>query len=69
MSKINDLLEYSITSGASDLHLSVGSIPMVRIHGEMKKLQLPKMNLDTMLKIKKDLNHSVHSDDYWPVFF
>ena len=55
MSNINELLEYSLNSGASDLHLSVGSIPMVRIHGIMNKLQMPLMDIDSMLKIKNDI--------------
>jgi len=55
MADIKELLKYSLDSGASDLHLSVGSIPMVRIHGVMQKLQLPKMDIDTMLKIKNDV--------------
>jgi twitching motility protein PilT len=42
---LNELLSYSIESGASDLHLSVGSIPMVRINGTMKPL-----NLDVLLQ-------------------
>ena len=42
-------------SGASDLHLSVGSIPMVRIHGIMNKLKLPKVDIETMEGIKKDI--------------
>lgn len=40
--EINKLLTYALESGASDLHLSVGSIPMVRINGIMKPL-----NMDT----------------------
>ena len=55
MSNINELLKYSLDSGASDLHLSVGSTPMVRIHGVMKKLQLPSMDLPTMEKIRDDV--------------
>ena len=55
MSNINELLKYSLDSGASDLHLSVGSIPMVRIHGVMKKLQLPSMDFSTMEKIRDDV--------------
>ena len=55
MADINELLKYSLESGASDLHLSVGSIPMVRIHGTMKKLQLPELDLSTMLKIKDEV--------------
>ncbi len=52
---IQELLKYSIDSGASDLHLSVGAIPMVRIHGEMRKLQLPKLDDDEMGKIMEEV--------------
>ena len=50
--KIKELLSYSLESGASDLHLSVGSYPMVRINGEMKKLKLPITDLKTMESIR-----------------
>ncbi|MDP6789987.1 MAG: type IV pilus twitching motility protein PilT [Candidatus Marinimicrobia bacterium] len=40
---INELLSYALESGASDLHLSTGSIPMVRINGTMKPLNRPAM--------------------------
>jgi len=46
--EINKLLEYSIDSGASDLHLSVGSIPMVRINGTMKPLNMDPLSKDQM---------------------
>ena len=49
---INDMLSYALDVGASDLHLSVGSIPMIRIHGEMKKLQLPILEIKEMEGIK-----------------
>ena len=52
---INQMLSYALDVGASDLHLSVGSIPMVRIHGEMKKLQLPVLTIDSMISIKDDI--------------
>jgi len=38
--KIDELLTYALESGASDLHLSTGSIPMVRINGIMKPLNM-----------------------------
>ena len=56
--KIKDLLGYALESGSSDLHLSVGSYPMVRINGEMKKLQLPVMDLETMESIRNDVLNS-----------
>jgi twitching motility protein PilT len=32
---INDLLKIAVTSGSSDLHLKVGSYPMMRINGSL----------------------------------
>ena len=52
---INDLLDYSIKSNASDLHLSVGSIPMVRIDGKMQPLQLSPLKNEDMTSIKNDV--------------
>ena len=52
---IQQLLGYALESGASDLHLSSGSIPMVRIHGEMKKLQLSEMNDEVMHTILNEI--------------
>ncbi len=48
---INKLLEYSLDSGASDLHLSVGSVPMVRINGTMKPLDMDPLLEDDMESI------------------
>ena len=53
--KINELLSYALESGSSDLHLSVGSYPMVRINGQMKKLQLPIMDSNTMDSIRDEV--------------
>ncbi|MBM3328784.1 MAG: type IV pilus twitching motility protein PilT [Calditrichaeota bacterium] len=41
MKSFHELLDYTVDQGASDLHISTGSIPMVRIHGRMRKLNLP----------------------------
>jgi len=48
---LNQLLTYSIESGASDLHLSVGSIPMVRINGTMKPLNLDPLKQSDVEKM------------------
>ena len=48
---INKLLSYSLESGASDLHLSSGSIPMVRINGVMKPLNMSSSTNDDMKSI------------------
>ena len=45
---LNKLLAYSVDSGASDLHLSVGSIPMVRINGTMQPLNMDPIKQEDM---------------------
>ena len=32
---VNDLLKIAVESGASDLHLKVGSYPMMRVRGTL----------------------------------
>ena len=48
---LNKLLAYSVDSGASDLHLSVGSIPMVRINGTMQPLNMDPLQQSDMESI------------------
>jgi twitching motility protein PilT len=36
--KINELLEYTIEKGASDLHISVGYPPVIRVDGELEEV-------------------------------
>ncbi len=38
---LSQLLLFTQKAGASDLHLSSGAAPMVRIHGEMRALEIP----------------------------
>jgi twitching motility protein PilT len=40
---ISRLLEFAVQNKASDLHISAGEPPMVRIHGDMKKLKAPPL--------------------------
>jgi twitching motility protein PilT len=35
---VNDLLKVAVDKGASDLHLKVGSYPMVRVHGRLTRV-------------------------------
>jgi len=52
---IEDLLHFSVDQGASDLHLATGSIPMIRVHGKLRKMDLPVMTQEIM----HDLVYSV----------
>jgi len=46
---IPKLLEYAVKQGASDLHLSAGSVPMIRVHGRMRKLNIPPPTPEDMI--------------------
>ena len=40
---ITKLLAFGVEQGASDCHLSSGEPPMLRIHGDLKKLDHPAL--------------------------
>ena len=41
---ITELLAFSVKNKASDLHLSAGLPPMIRVHGDVRKINLPAMD-------------------------
>ncbi len=40
---ISELLAFSVKNGASDLHISAGEAPMIRINGDMTKIKMPAL--------------------------
>jgi twitching motility protein PilT len=40
---ITELLAFSVQNKASDLHLSAGMPPMIRVHGDVRRINLPAM--------------------------
>lgn len=40
---ITELLTFAVRSNASDLHLSAGLPPMIRVHGDVRRINLPPM--------------------------
>ncbi len=61
---INELLQFTTDAGASDLHISAGSVPMIRVHGEMKKLNLPKATQEEV----KELIYSTMNESQKTIF-
>lgn len=41
---ITELLAFGVKNKASDLHLSAGQPPMIRVHGDIRKINLPPMS-------------------------
>jgi twitching motility protein PilT len=48
MAQIDQLFKVMIAQNASDLHLSSGAPPFLRIHGEMTKLEHPALNTEAV---------------------
>ena len=43
MATLPDLLRQTLELDASDLHLTAGSPPQVRVHGELQRLDMPDL--------------------------
>ncbi|BAP87742.1 twitching mobility protein [Burkholderiales bacterium GJ-E10] len=41
---ISELLAFSVKNKASDLHLSAGLPPMIRVHGDVRRINLPPLD-------------------------
>jgi twitching motility protein PilT len=41
---VSELLAFTVKNGASDLHLSSGEPPMIRIHGDMTRIKMPEVD-------------------------
>ncbi|MGM9452225.1 type IV pilus twitching motility protein PilT [Legionella bozemanae] len=52
---IAELLAFSVKSKSSDLHLSAGLPPMIRVDGDLRKINLPAMEHKEVIKIIYDV--------------
>ena len=41
---ITELLAFTVKNKASDLHLSAGLPPLLRVHGDMRRLNVPELS-------------------------
>ena len=52
---VTELLVFGVEQGASDCHLSAGEPPMIRIHGDLKKLDHPAMSREQVHALIYDI--------------
>ncbi|MBI5375313.1 MAG: type IV pilus twitching motility protein PilT [Candidatus Schekmanbacteria bacterium] len=52
---ISELLIFANQQGASDLHLSSGEVPMLRIHGDIEKLEMPPLAQEDVHNLLYDI--------------
>ncbi|MDO9578547.1 MAG: twitching motility protein PilT, partial [Candidatus Cloacimonadales bacterium] len=61
---IRELLQFTSDAGASDLHISTGSVPMVRVLGSMKKLNMTQSTTEEV----EQLIYSTMNDSQKAIF-
>lgn len=61
---ISQLLAFSVENKASDLHLSAGLPPMLRVDGDVRRLNVPAMDHDTVHRMVYDIMSDKNRRDY-----
>ncbi len=65
---ISELLAFGVKNGASDLHLSAGVPPMIRVDGEMRRINIPDMDHKTVHSLIYDIMNDKQRKDYEEFF-
>ncbi|NRA52734.1 MAG: type IV pilus twitching motility protein PilT [Gammaproteobacteria bacterium] len=61
---ITELLAFSVKHKASDLHLSAGVPPMIRVDGEVRKLNIPPLDAKEVHGLVYDIMNDKQRKDY-----
>ncbi|MCH2191061.1 MAG: type IV pilus twitching motility protein PilT [Gammaproteobacteria bacterium] len=61
---IAELLAFSHKNKASDLHISAGLPPMIRVDGDMKRIDLPALDSETVIKMIFDIMNDKQRKSY-----
>jgi twitching motility protein PilT len=61
---ITELLAFSAKQGASDLHLSAGLPPMIRVDGDMRRINVPPMDHKQVHSLIYDIMNDKQRKDY-----
>jgi len=61
---IDDLLAFGVKHGASDLHLSAGLPPMIRVDGDVRRINLPAMDHKEVHALIYDIMNDKQRKDY-----
>ena len=61
---ITELLAFSVTNNASDLHLSSGLPPMIRVDGEMRRLNVPELDDKAVQALIYEIMNDMQRKEY-----
>jgi twitching motility protein PilT len=61
---IGELLAFGVKNGCSDLHLSAGLPPMIRVDGDMRRINIPPMEHKEVHGLMYDIMNDKQRKDY-----
>lgn len=61
---ITELLAFSAKQGASDLHLSAGLPPMIRVDGDVRRINLPALDHKEVHELIYDIMNDLQRVDF-----
>ncbi len=61
---IGELLAFGVKNGCSDLHLSAGMPPMIRVDGDVRRINLPALDHKTVHDLVYDIMNDKQRKDY-----
>jgi len=61
---IGELLAFGVKNGSSDLHLSAGMPPMIRVDGDMRRINVPPMDHKEVHDMVYDIMNDKQRKDY-----
>ena len=61
---IGELLAFGVKNGSSDLHLSAGVPPMIRVDGDMRRINVPSMDHKDVHDMVYDIMNDKQRKDY-----
>jgi hypothetical protein len=65
---IAELLAFSVKHNASDLHLSAGLPPMIRVDGDIRRINVPVLDHKTVHELVYDIMNDKQRKDYEEFF-
>lgn len=62
--QITDLLAFGVKNKASDLHLSAGLPPMIRVNGDIRRINLPELSAEEVGKMIASIMNDYQRKEY-----
>ncbi|MBF0453790.1 MAG: type IV pilus twitching motility protein PilT [Magnetococcales bacterium] len=62
--EISELLAFSVKNGASDLHISAGMPPLIRVDGDIRRINVPELDQEQVHDMIYDIMNDKQRKDY-----